>query len=386
MGTLWPSPTTVEPVGLASFPPRRLLSLSLASLAIPACGLPGEGAHVYACYGTEDVCRATDPWSGECTFLDRVPTERRVCTDHSDVASTCDRYVNLYWGHALVQENGCRSSATDASRSPLMASWPEVSREATIVPGDSWVHVTYEDQTGAAPILPTSRVSFIDDGGWFRSGRIVVTNLEIHGDATEVDGHSVEQPTIISAEHFRGHKTASGAFALRGDTVSTANWADVEGNYTSFLGLGLPTTTGSVDYAAGRFVLDGTLQGNTVDGDLPVLAEFHLEFEFPPLEYIPFPLDGIFLDPGGQYATAEDVELPDDAVAGFEWYAGAPHLDDMRFDTALLKRARAVELSEDYWEQYDDITLILRTEAGASYLRRFCLVGDGECEDEEDQN
>ena len=349
----------------------------LLSIPLPACG-PDlvEGAHTYQCAGENLECLARDIFTGECIGgYGPVPCWTRVCADDTSEALSVAGRVCSYSvsSCSLVESNACRlgagaSAIADGLVENVMGTVPDHNIEGTINPASSWITVNWDGTSTSATIDPISSISLHDDAGNGNAGRIVVTNMETWGNDTTLDGHAVESPTVVNAQHFEGGKTSTGDFWLRTNTVLFANWATIGGHHTSVMGHPQSTVSGSIDYAAGEITIDGAIQGSSEDGPVPLTATFHLVYDFEPEPAPSAVVEVVF---GQDYASITELIQPNGPIAELTWYAG----DVLRTVGFLDPQA---ELGHDNWidaSQLDEnvVSLYLRDEAGVASLQVVCL-------------
>lgn len=347
------------------------------SLPLSACGPDlTEGANTYQCYGENLECTARDLFTGECIGgVGPVPCAPRVCADDTAEAVNVAGRVCAYSvsSCSLVEADSCRlgagaSSIADGLVENVMATTPTHNIEATVNPAMSWITVDWDGTSASATIDPVSSISLHDDAGDGNTGRIVVTNMETWGNDTTLGGYSVQEPTVVNAQHFEGAKISTGEFWLRTNTVLFANWATIDGHHTSVMGHPLTTVSGSIDYAAGEITIDGSIQGSSEEGPVPLTASFHLVYEFEPEPAPSAIVEVVF---GQNYASISEYLEPNGPIAEVTWYAG-----DVLRTAGFLDPQAAI--GHNSWVDASQVTdnavsLYLRDQSGAASIQVVCL-------------
>lgn len=359
---------------------QKHILVGLISSCSLGCGPDlNEGADTYRCRGEVLECTSRNLFTGECIGgMGPVPCNTRVCADSNaeavDVAGRACAYSVL--SCSLEESRVCRlgagaSAIADGLIENVMGTEPQHNIEGTVDPVVSWIEVAWEGTSASATINPISKISLHDDGGVGTAGRIVVSNMETWGDDTNLDGYSVEHPTVLNAQHFEGYKDDAGNFWLRPDTILFANWASIDGHHTSVMGHPLSVTSGSIDYAAGEIQIDGSIEGSSEDGPVPLTAEFHLVYRFEP---DPAPSALVEVAFGQDYVSISELTTPNGPITELTWYVGDV-LGKYGFLDAqqVLGHENGLDTSN---LETNAVTLYLRDESGASSAQVVCLSED----------
>jgi hypothetical protein len=174
------------------------------------------------------------------------------------------------------------------------------------------------------PVSSSSRVDFVDGAGAGSPGLFAITNLEVYGGTATVDGHTVTQPRIFSADPMGGRKSSVDGFTMARSTVTSINFGNVD---RSFQTIGAGPESGSgvggwIDYGASRVVVQGVIYASVPDLGTTMEVVFNLYFNFTPPPRPAMVVSRVEYGQYVQFDASQSVPPQGEQNIDFVWYRG----------------------------------------------------------------
>jgi hypothetical protein len=263
---------------------------------------------------------------------------------------------------------GVCTAATGVTSGRLMSIDANSAMEGTLVPEESFWHITYNGDNWA-PEPTSGRVRFQIPNGPNTEGPVQIPHLELYVQDASGAGYEVVEMHAASDQIYSGTISSTNIVEIPGP-ASLAGWGQVEGEHVWDQFFSQDGITGEMIWAgaATRFVVDGAFEGDT-----GVVVSFHLVFAFGSARP---PIPDITVDYGSDGSVQVDASGstdPNEESLLFHWWLWSgsywfPFLGDF---------PQVLELSPGEAEEFRRVRVVMFDESGQYTLEDICLDPSG---------